>query len=577
MKNFFKYAKPYWPYFIIGPLLMLLEVYVDLQIPALAADIINSGVKNADISVVGFDAIKMLMYVLIAISSGVGAAYCASKASVNFACDLRQDIFRKIQTFSFSNIDKFSTGSLVTRLTNDITQIQNIVNMSMRIMLRAPGMLIGALIMSFTINRRLAVIFLILVPILVGVIICIIRIAFPIFGKFQKKIDGLNSTVQEALTNVRVIKSFVREDFEEKRFAKSNLELKETGVEAYTVVILQMPIMTFIVNIATLAIVWIAGNGVMNQSMPIGDIAAFITYITQILMSLMMLSMIFINSARAMASIKRIREIVHTSVDIMDEASADLTRRVEEGGIEFKNVSFRYYKDNEEKVLKDISFKINRGETVGIIGSTGCGKTSLVQLIPRLYDADCGEVLVDGVNVKEYSIKNLREGVGMVLQQNVLFSGTIQENLLWGNDNASYEEVEANAKAAGATEFIESFPQKYETEINQGGVNLSGGQKQRLCIARALLKKPRILIMDDSTSAVDVATEARIRTSLKNELKEATKIIIAQRITSVIDADKIIVMDEGRIEAIGIHNELIKNSKAYQEIFESQMSKEGRA
>jgi ATP-binding cassette subfamily B protein len=376
------------------------------------------------------------------------------------------------------------------------------------------------------------------------------------------------------LTNVRVIKSFVRGEYEEKKFAVSNEDLKESSLSAFKVVILNMPIMMLMMNITTLGVVWFGGKQILAGEMPVGDLTAFTTYIVQILMSLMMLAMVLLQSSRALASLHRITEVLDTQVDLTDEKASLPEKKVNSGKVEFKNVSFRYYKDNHEKVLDDISFTVESGQILGIIGSTGSGKTTLVQMIPRLYDVDGGEVLVDGVNVKEYSLKNLREGVGMVLQKNVLFSGSILENLMWGDENASQEDILAAARAAQADPFVQSFTEGYETELGQGGVNVSGGQKQRLCIARALLKKPKILILDDSTSAVDTATEAKIRESFTGTLKDTTKIIIAQRITSVMEADEILVMDEGKIVGMGKHEELLKGCEAYQEIYYSQMDKE---
>ena len=575
MKRYFKYIKPYLPYFIIGPIMMICEVIASIQLPALVADIINKGAAAGDISYIINSGVKMVVIICIAIITGVGAAYCAAKASVSFASDLRADIFKKIQMFSFSNIDKFSTGSLITRLTNDVTQVQNVVNLSLRLMLRAPGMLIGGIIMAFSINKTLAMIFIIIVPVLSIAICGIIKAAFPKFNLMQKKIDILNSNVQEALTNIRVIKSFVREDFEEQKFEKSNEELKESSLSAFRTVIIQTPIMTLAMNIATLAVVWYGGKMVMVKDIPIGDITAFITYITQILMSLNMLTMILLQCTRSASSLRRINEIFNTTVDLADSEEVFKCKYVvTKGEVTFKNVSFKYYKDNKEKVLDNINLSIKGGEVVGIIGSTGCGKSTLVQLIPRLYDVDEGEVLIDGINVKKYSLKNLREAVGMVLQKNVLFSGTINENLMWGNDGATQKEIKDMANAAEVGTFIESLGDGYETELEQGGVNLSGGQKQRICIARTLLRKPKILILDDSTSAVDTATESKIRDSLKNHLNDTTKIIIAQRISSVRDSDKIIVMDDGVIVGVGTHEELLNMCPTYSEIYYSQMDKE---
>ena len=571
MKRYFKYVKPYLHYFILGPLLMLIEVGGDVLLPSMVADIINVGAANQDIGYIIKKGILMVLFVFVMIGGGVGSAYFASKASMNFGADLRKDLFHKVQQFSFANIDKFSTGSLVTRLTNDITQLQNTIMMGVRMMFRAPGMLIGAVIMAFRLNRSLAMILLVVLPILAVGIGTIIRIGFPRFGKMQEKIDKLNSSIQENLTNVRVIKSFVRESYEEKKFAGANNDLKDASMAAFNVVIFQMPLMSLIMNITTLSVVWFGGRQIMVGEMEVGNLTAFITYITQVLMSLMMFAMVLLMSTRAVASSKRICEVLDTELDLTDENAGEKTLEVTRGKIEFRNVSFRYYKDNSEKVLDNINLTIEPGETVGIIGSTGCGKTTMVQMIPRLYDVDEGEVLVDGVNVREYSLKNLRNGVGMVLQKNVLFSGTIIDNLKWGDANASQEMVEEAARAAQAHDFIQSFTDGYETELGQGGVNVSGGQKQRLCIARALLKKPAILILDDSTSAVDTATEAHIRQAFSTTLKDTTKIMIAQRISSVMEADKIVVMEEGRIVGLGSHEELLATCEPYQEIYDSQM------
>lgn len=577
MKRYGKYIKPYWKSFVFCPILMLTEVAGEVILPAFMANIINIGAAQRDVSYIVRTGLVMLLVAAVMMAGGIGGAYFAARAAISFAADLRSDLFCKIQKFSFQNIDRFSTGSLVTRLTNDITQVQNVIMMGLKLLLRAPGMLIGAVIMAFIMNARLAMILLIIIPLLGAAIGTVIFIAFPRFETVQKKIDAVNSRIQEMLTNIRIIKSFVRDEFETERFATANEELKQSGLSAFKVVILNMPIMMLAMNITTLAVVWTGGSQVLAGTMPVGDLTAFTTYIVQVLMSLMMLAMVLLQSSRAVASLKRITEILDTEVDLTDEKAGRGDAVIGRGDIEFRNVSFSYYKDGKEgreKVLSDISFRIGAGETVGIIGSTGCGKTSLVQLIPRLYDTDTGEVLVDGINVKDYSLRHLRDSVSMVLQKNVLFSGTIEENLRWGDETADRETIAAAASAAQAADFIASFPEQYETNLSQGGVNVSGGQKQRLCIARALLKRPKILILDDSTSAVDTATEAEIRKSFSTSLKETTKIIIAQRITSVMDADQIIVMEEGRIVGMGSHEEMMVQCGAYREIYESQMDKE---
>ena len=574
MKRYWKYIKPYLPAFIIGPLMMIVEVIGEVVLPKLMANIINVGVANGSVGYITGTGALMILVALLMMAGGVGGAYFGAKAAVSFAADLRKDAFDKVQTFSFANLDQFSTGSLVTRLTNDITQVQNLINMALRMMLRAPGMLIGALIMAFVMNAELAVIVLIVIPILVGAIAVLIKIAFPKFKIMQKKLDALNSNIQEMLINVRVIKSFVRGDYEEKKFAASNEDLKQTSLSAFKTIIIVMPLMMLMMNATTLAVVWFGGRQIIVGNMQVGDLTAFTTYIVQILMSLMMLAMVILQSSRALASLSRIREILDTEVDLNDENCKEPDKIVSSGRVEFRDVSFRYYKENKEAVLSHISFAVKSGQTLGIIGSTGSGKTTLVQMIPRLYDVDEGEVLVDGVNVKDYTLENLREGVGMVLQKNVLFSGSILENLMWGDENASIEEVRKAAQAAQADGFVSSFTGGYEMDLGQGGVNVSGGQKQRLCIARALLKKPKILILDDSTSAVDTATEAKIRESFAGELKNTTKIIIAQRISSVQEADEIMVLDDGKIVGFGKHEDLLASCEAYQEIYYSQMDKE---
>ena len=574
MKRYLKYIKPYWYAFILGPILMITEVVGEVILPAYMAKIINIGAANRDVPYIVGTGITMIIIAFVMMAGGIGGAWFASKASISFGADLRNDCFKKVQKFSFTNIDTFSTGSLVTRLTNDITQVQNLIMMALRMMLRAPGMLIGAIIMAFSMNAGLARIFLVIMPVMIVVITIIMRTAFPRFTMMQKKLDKVNSNIQETLQNVRVIKSFVRGEYEEERFSRSNEDLKDSSLRVFKVVIFQMPLMAFFMNATTLLVVWMGGKQVLVGDMPVGNLTAFTTYIVQVLMSLMMLAMVLLQSSRAIASAKRINEVLDTEIDLTDDRAGKKDALVQKGRIEFRGVSFRYYKESQEKVLDDINLTIEPGQTVGIIGSTGCGKTTLVSMIPRLYDADEGSVLVDGVDVRDYSLKNLRNGVGMVLQKNVLFSGTIEENLMWGDEDASEEEVIKASEAAQAAAFLQTFPDGWQTQLGQGGVNVSGGQKQRLCIARALLKKPRILILDDSTSAVDTATEAKIRESFTGTLKETTKLIIAQRITSVMEADQIVVMDEGKIVGLGRHQELLADCSAYQEIYYSQMERQ---
>lgn len=574
LKRYLKYAKPYWIYFLLAPLCKIAEVVCDIHLPLMAASIVNIAVAQGDVAMVQEIAVEMMVLLIISWCGGIGACYFAAHASVNFACDLREDLFKKIQKLSFSNIDQYSTGSLITRLTNDITQLQDAVVTSLRMAIRAPGILIGALVMAFRINADLALVFLVIIPLLMSVMCVIVKRSYQKFGGMQQKVDGLNAAVREALINVRVIKSLAREDFEEEKFQEVNDDLKKTSLSAYMLTILQMPLMTFIVNLATISLVWIVGHGSQNGTMQVGDLTAFITYLTQILVALNTLANIFMKASRALASGNRISEVLDTNIDIHDEESRQKEAVVKEGKIEFRDVVFRYYKEKEEIVLDTLNFVIESGETVGIIGSTGSGKSSLVQLIPRLYDCDSGAVLVDDVDVRDYSLKNLREGIAMVLQKNVLFSGTIQRNLQWGDSESTQQEHRQAAKWAAAEDFIENLPEQYHTLLGQGGVNLSGGQKQRLCIARALLKKPKILILDDSTSAVDTATESTIREYFLSEFPSVTKIIIAQRISSVQEADKIIVLDEGIVDAMGNHESLLKTCKTYQEIYHSQTKQE---
>jgi ATP-binding cassette subfamily B multidrug efflux pump len=574
MNRYWKYVRPYRSAFIIGPVMMILEVIGEVVMPLLLSKIIDYGVSGGrGISYIITMGITMVITALCMMAGGVGGAYFAVNASSGFANDLRKDLFNKIQKFSFTNIDRYSTGSLITRLTNDITQVQNMIQMMLRLALRAPGMLIGALIAAFVLNLKLALVIFSVIPLLATAIYFILKIAFPRFKIMQKKLDLLNTVTQENLINIRVVKSFVREDFEAEKFFAANQELKDSTINAMKAVIFTMPVMMLAMNVTTLAVVWFGGKQVIVGGMTTGVLTAFINYVGQILISLMMVSMIILSGSRALASAKRIDEVLDTAIDLTDDNALKKEMTVQYGKIEFRNVYFKYYKTNEKWVLEDINLVIEPGETIGIIGSTGSGKSSLVQLIPRLYDVDRGEVLVDDVNVKDYSLSNLRNGVGIVLQKNVLFSGSIMENLKWGDQAVADATVYQAAQNAQAHGFITSFKDGYGTELGQGGVNVSGGQKQRLCIARTLLKKTRILILDDSTSAVDTATEAKIRKSFKKEMPGTTKIIIAQRIASVIDADQIIVIDDGKIVGMGSHTELMQSCEAYTEIYYSQMDK----
>lgn len=573
MKRWYKYVKPYLSSFILGPLGMIVEVIGEMFMPLLLAELINSA--NDGVLTVGKSiwlALGLIVIVLLMMSGGVAGAYFGSKASVNFAADLRRDMYAKVQEYSFANIDKFSTGSLVTRMTNDVTQLQNFVNMLLRMALRSPGMFIGGIIMAVSLKPSLSVILAVTMPLMLITLFFLIRLGFPRFEKMQTRVDKLNSTVRENVTNVRVVKSFVREGYETEKFERDNSALKNTAMSAVKVLIWSGPVMNIFMYVTVIAVIWSGHNIVLDGGMKVGDLSAFITYTTQILSSLMMVSMLFMFASRAIASGKRVCEVLDEKIDINDtNSSAEL--EISRGDIEFRNVSFRYYKNSEEAVLDNIDLTIKAGSTVGIIGSTGCGKTTLVSMIPRLYDTDEGEVLIDGKNVREYSLTHLRNGIGMVLQKNLLFSGTIGYNLRWGDEDASDDDMIRAASHSAAHKFVSTFAEGYDTVLDKGGMNLSGGQKQRLCIARALLKKPKILILDDSTSAVDTATEAQIREAFATDLPDCTKIIIAQRISSVKDADQIIVMNDGRITGVGTHDELLQNNEEYGEIYYSQMDR----
>lgn len=575
MKQYFKYIKPYKLLFILGPLLMLTEVAGEIVLPKLMSQMIDDGILNGrNLEFIIRQALIMLGCIVIQVSGGIGGHYFSVKAAVNFSADVRKAVFDKVQEFSFKNIDEFSTGSLVTRLTNDVTQVMNITRMALIMAMRSPGMLIGGVIMAFSINVKLASIMLLMIPLLALAIFLLMRIALPRFDRMQKSLDNLNSKTQENITNVRVIKSFVRDRFETERFNEASTDLRDKTLAALKIIVCTTPVMTLAMNITTLFVLWRGGSLVVGHEMQVGALSAIVQYTTQILSSLMMVSMMIIGSSRAVASLRRISEVLNTEPDLSDENAKAKDKLVTAGRVEFKNVSFKYYENREDKVIDNVSFTAEPGQIIGIVGVTGSGKSSLVQLIPRLYDVLDGEVLVDGINVKDYNLHNLREGVGMVLQKNVLFSGSIMDNLRWGDENASEDEIYEASSAAQADGFVRNFTDGYDMELGQGGVNVSGGQKQRLCIARALLKKPKILILDDSTSAVDTATEAKIRHAFATTLKDTTKIIIAQRISSVLDADKIIVLHDGKIAGEGTHSELIKSNHEYQEIYYSQMERE---
>ena len=577
MKKYVGYVKKYWYSFLLGPFFMVLEACGEFILPYINANIIDKGAAEKNVPYILENGLYMVLLAAFMMLTGILGANFAIRGSTRLAAGIRRDVFKRIQSFSFSNIDDFTTGSLITRITNDITQVQNFTGTLLRGMFRSPIMLIGALVMSFTLKRELAWIIFAIIPFMALGIFIIIKTASPRYTKMQSALDGLNNNIGETVTNQRVIKSFVREEYEIERFEKRNAELVEKSTSALKVMLFMMPVSAVAINVTTLLVVWVSGRQIMVGDMTIGTLTAFITYLTQILTALNFLANIILQGTRAAASDRRISEVMNAKLDLTDDEAKEKDRRVTRGDIEFRGVSFRYFKNNTEKVLDNINIKISGGELVGIIGSTGSGKTTLVSMIPRLYDVDEGEVLIDGVPVKDYSLYNLREGIACVLQKNTLFAGTVAENLRWGNENATDEELVRVCKIAQAHGFISSFEDGYETEIGREGSRLSGGQKQRLCIARALLKSPAIIILDDSTSAVDTATDASIRHAFREELGGVTKLIIAQRIQSVMDADKIIVLDEGRVVGVGTHAELMKSSEEYREIYLSQKDEEVEA
>ena len=570
LKQFWGYLEPrYRRQAILTPIFILAEVVMEVLIPLQMAKVINLGVNLGDINAVLVHGGAMVVMALLSLVFGVLAAKTSVNASLGFAKNIRQALFHKVQDFSFANVDRFSTASLVTRLTTDVTNMQTAFMMCIRMLVRSPVMLIGATFMAAYISPKLALIFLVVIPVLGGLLGVIAVKTFPRFQVMLAKYDALNARVQENLTAIRVVKAFVREDYEIEKFDASADDVRAAMVRSEKLLVWNGPVMQFCMYGCMIAISWFGGKLIIGGSMQIGDLMSFISYVSQILMSLMMLSMIFVMLVMSRASASRISEVLNETLDLTDDnVTEDVP--VKDGSIVFEHVDFSYSKDKDVLNLSDINFSIASGETIGIIGGTGSAKSTLVQLIPRLYDVLDGRILVGGRDVREYKLDTLRRQVAMVLQKNVLFSGTIRENLLWGDENATQEQVEEACRAAQAHDFIKSFPDGYETELGQGGVNVSGGQKQRLCIARALLAHPKIIILDDSTSAVDTATDSKIRAALHEKLAGTTTIIIAQRITSVMDADRIIVLDDGKIDAIGTHEQLLQSNAIYREVYESQ-------
>lgn len=567
LRKLLPFMKKYMKYAILCPILMILEVVADIVIPYLMSLIVDVGIANGDINYVIKVGSSMILAALLGMAFGVISSHYGAAAGYGFGSEIRNAVYKKVQSFSFANLDKFSVSSLITRLTNDCNTISQVAMMSLRMAVRSPFMMIFALIMALRINARLALVFVVSIPVTVIALILILKKARPLFLNMQTRVDRVNAIIQENLIAIRVVKSFNRQEHEEKRFKERNDSLRDTALKAISLIMLLSPILNLVTYATIIAVLWFGGRQVVVGSMGSGELISFITYITQILMSLMMLSMFFMQYMRGSASATRIVEVLETNSEIK-EIENPITN-VKDGSIKFSNVSFKYPLSTEQ-ALSNINLEINSGETIGIIGSTGSSKSTLVQLLPRLYDVTEGEVMVGGVNVKDYDLKTLRDQVAFVLQKNVLFSGTIRSNMKWGNENASDEDIIKALKQSQAWEFVSNYSDVLDHNVEQGGDNYSGGQKQRLTIARALLKSPKIIILDDSTSAVDMATDAKIQKSFKDELGDITTIIIAQRISSIQQADRIMVMNEGKIEALGSHEELMISSPIYKEIYESQ-------
>ena len=571
LRRIFSYIGSYRKYLVLAVLCITAESRCELIIPLIMADIVDIGVATRDQAYIFRQSGLMLVCAALALGLGIGSAQFAALAGQGLGANLREAEYAKLQQFSFANVDHFQLSSLVTRMTSDVTNIQNSISSGMRPACRGPVMLVAATAVAFSINSRLALVFLVALPTLALCLFLIIRKVRPLYGKMQEAIDLVNRIIQENLTAIRVVKAYVRGDYEIGKFGEVNTNLQTQSERAFRIATTNMAAMQFVMYGTILGILWFGGGMIRTGSMQVGALTGFLSYVLQILNSLMMISNIFLMLTRSLASGRRIIEVLDEEIDITEDQAEDI--EVARGEIEFRHVYFKYKEEAAEPVLSDITFHIRAGQTVGIVGQTGSAKTTLVQLIPRLYDITSGELLIDGVPVERYPLRHLRDAVSMVLQKNTLFSGTLKENLLWGDQDASQEEIEEACRIAGADEFIGRLENGYDTEMGQGGVNVSGGQKQRLCIARAILKKPKVLILDDSTSAVDTATEARIREQLERKLPDMTKIIIAQRISSVRHADQILVLDDGKIRGMGTHEELLRDNRIYQEIYESQ--KEG--
>ena len=569
MKTFYPYTKGYRQWILLGVACSVAEAVLELELPQAMSEIVDVGIANGDRAYILLTGLKMLVLALLALASGVGAAVFAAKAAMGFGAQVRQAEYEQVQRFSFANIEHFSTASLITRLTNDVSSVQMTLFMGMRMCIRAPVMLITALVKALEISLDLSRVFLVVVPLLILAVVMVIRYVGPFFTALQNATDNVNLVVQENLNAVRVVKSFVREEEETKKFRRRNDALRETSERAFGFVVMFMPVMVMLMGGTIVSLMWLGGHDVAAGTLLSGDLMAFFTYASEILMSLMMVSMVLMVLTRAIACGKRIKEVLQEQPEITDD-EADSALTVENGDIRFDHVYFKYHDTAESWNLEDVSFSVPSGATVGILGGTGSAKTTLVSMIPRLYEVNEGAVYVGGHNVKEYTMEALRDGCAMVLQKNTLFSGTIRENLRWGREDATDQEIAEACRMACADEFIEKMPDGYDTHIEQGGTNVSGGQKQRLCIARAILRRPRVLIMDDSTSAVDTATDAKIRAALKDALPGTTKLIIAQRVTSVMDADMILVLDDGRVVGQGTHAQLMESCAIYREVYESQ-------